>query len=479
MNYKAVFNMVFRLLLVEMALMMLSVLVALIYHENPLPLFLTVLAVSAASVTGLMVCRGDTKIYAREGFVIVALSWVLMSAVGCLPFVISGYIPSYVDAFFETVSGFTTTGATILTDIESLPKSLLFWRSFTHWIGGMGVLVFMMAIMPLSNVRSVYIMRAEVPGPTKSKLVPKMKTTALILYGMYVAMTIIEVVLLIFGGMPLYDALIHAFGTAGTGGFSSKAASVGYYDSAYIDYVIGIFMMLFGVNFNLYYLILLKDFKSVWKSEELRWYLCIVFGSAIIIGVNIGKFYSNFFESFRYSFFQVSSIMTTTGYATTDFNKWPTLSKAILVLLMFIGACAGSTGGGMKVSRIIIGMKRFVNEIRRLLHPRAVQSIRLDGVVMDHTAVHGTLVFCFAYLAITALIGLIVTIDGHDLITSFTAVVACISNIGPGLELVGPVGNFAMFTPIVKIALSLAMLMGRLELFPILMLFLPSTWRRT
>jgi trk system potassium uptake protein TrkH len=306
-----------------------------------------------------------------------------------------------------------------------------------------------------------------------------MKTTALILYGMYIAMTLIEVMLLMLGGMPLYDALIHSFGTAGTGGFSSKAASVGYYNSAYVDYVIGIFMMLFGVNFNLYYLVLLKDFKSVWKSEELRWYLCIVFGSAILIGVNIGKFYSNFFESFRYSFFQVSSIMTTTGYSTVDFNKWPTLSKAILVLLMFIGACAGSTGGGMKVSRIIIGMKRFVNEIRRLLHPRAVQSIRLDGVVMDHTAVHGTLVFCFAYLAITALIGLVVTIDGHDLITSFTAVVACISNIGPGLELVGPVGNFAMFTPIVKIALSLAMLMGRLELFPILMLFLPSTWRRT
>lgn len=479
MNYKAVFNMIFRLLLVEAALMMLSVAVALIYHEDPSPMLITILCEIAVCGAGLFFTRGDKRIYSREGFVIVALSWVLMSAVGAMPFFISGYIPSFVDAFFETVSGFTTTGATILTDIESLPRGLLFWRSFTHWIGGMGVLVFMLAIMPLSNVRSIYIMRAEVPGPTKSKLVPKMKSTATILYGIYIFMTLTECLLLVLGGMPLYDALVHSFGTAGTGGFSIRTASIAYYDSAYLQNVIAIFMLMFGVNFNIYYLVLIRDLRSVFKSEELRCYLGIVVTSVIVIAVNISGMVANFADSLRFSLFQVSSIMTTTGFATADFGKWPTLSKTILVMLMFIGASAGSTGGGIKVSRMVIGAKSFFNEIKRLLHPRAVQSVWLDGAVVDSTAVRGSLIFTFAYLLITAIITIIVSCDGFDPVTSFTAVVACISNIGPGLELVGPTGSFAMFSPVVKLFLSMAMLLGRLELFPILMLFLPSTWRRT
>ncbi|MBE6949617.1 MAG: TrkH family potassium uptake protein [Ruminococcaceae bacterium] len=479
MNYKAVFNIIFRLLLVEMALMLLPVVVALIYGEDPSAFLITIAAVTALSGIGLFLSRGDKRIYPREGFVIVALSWVIMSAVGAVPFVISGYIPSFVDAFFETVSGFTTTGATILTDVEALPLSLLFWRSFTHWVGGMGVLVFIMAILPLSNVRSVHIMRAEVPGPTKSKLVPKMKSTAVILYSIYVVMTLVEIILLICGGMPFFDAVVHSFGTAGTGGFGIKNNSIAYYDSAYIQYVISIFMLLFGVNFNLYYFLLIKDIKSIFKSEELRWYLGIAVTAAAVIAINISHLFSNFGESVRYAFFQVSSIMTTTGFSTTDFNQWPSLSKGILVLLMFIGASAGSTGGGMKVSRIIIGVKSVFSEIKRLLHPRSVRTIRLDGSVLDDTAVRASMIFCFAYLVLTSIMSLIVCFDGYDMVTSFTAVVACISNIGPGLELVGPVGNFAMFSAPIKVVLSFAMLLGRLELFPILMLFLPSTWRRT
>ncbi len=479
MNYKAVFNMIFRLLLVEMAMMVLPVVISLIYGENPSAFLITIAIVTAVSAFGLFLSRGDKKIYSREGFVIVALSWVLMSAVGSIPFMISGYIPSFIDAFFETVSGFTTTGATILKDVEALPNGLLFWRSFTHWVGGMGVLVFIMAIMPLSNVRSVHIMRAEVPGPTKSKLVPKMKSTAVILYKIYIVMTLIEIVLLLFGGMPLFDAVVHSFGTAGTGGFGIKNASIAYYDSAYIQYVISIFMLLFGVNFNIYYLLLIGDIKSVLKSEELRWYIGIVITATLVIAINICGLFTNFIESIRYSFFQVSSIMTTTGFSTTDFNQWPSLSKVILVVLMFIGASAGSTGGGMKVSRIIIGVKSFFGEVKRLLHPRAVQTVRLDGGVLDDVAVRSSMIFCVSYFILSIVMCLLVCLDGHDVITSFTAVLACISNIGPGLELVGPSGNFALFSAPSKVILSCAMLMGRLEIFPIMMLFLPSTWRRT
>lgn len=479
MNYKAVFAMISRILLVEALLMILPLVVALIYGESITCFLIPIILLFFIGGAGVCLLHTDDKIYSREGFVIVALSWILMSVAGCLPFMISGYIPSFADAFFETVSGFTTTGASILTDIEALPKGLLFWRSFTHWVGGMGVLVFVMAIMPLSNIRSVHIMRAEVPGPTKSKLVPRMRNTASLLYKIYIALTFIEVIFLVLGGMPLHDALIHAFGTAGTGGFSSKALSVGAYDSAYFDIVIGVFMLLFGVNFNLYYLILIGEAKNALKSEELHWYLGIVSVSTIMIAVNIAGRFENFAQSLRYAFFQVSSIVTTTGYATTDFNTWPTLSKVILLILMVIGGCAGSTGGGVKVSRVVIACKSIVREMRRLLHPHAVQSIRIDGSPIEKKDAHATMIFLAAFFFLYLLLFLLVCCDGYDLITSGTAVLACISNIGPGLELVGPMGSFAIFSPFVKIALSFGMLLGRLEIFPIMMLFVPSTWKRT
>jgi trk system potassium uptake protein TrkH len=479
MNYKAVFNMISRILLVEALLMLCPTAVSLIYHESFLCFLIPIIILSVVGVTGILLCQTTDKIYSREGFVIVALSWILMSAAGSLPFMISGYIPSFADAFFETVSGFTTTGASILTDIEALPQGLLFWRSFTHWVGGMGVLVFVMAIMPLSNIRSVHIMRAEVPGPTKSKLVPRMKNTASLLYKIYIVLTLLEVIFLMLGGMNLYDALIHAFGTAGTGGFSSKALSVGAYNSAYIDIVIGVFMLLFGINFNLYYLILIGDVKNALKSEELHWYLGFVAVSTVAIAINILNQYQNFAQSLRYAFFQVSSIITTTGYSTADFDQWPSLSKVILLLLMVIGGCAGSTGGGVKVSRIVIAVKSIVREMRRLLHPRAVQNIQIDGETVDKKDIHATMIFLVAYCFLCLLLFVVVCFDGYDLLTSGTAVLACVSNIGPGLGMVGPMGSFAAFSPVIKIFLSFGMLLGRLEIFPIMMLFVPSTWRRT
>lgn len=479
MNYKAVGGMISRILLVEAALMMLPMAVALIYGESIVCFLIPIVLLALIGGIGVRLLHTDAKIYSREGFVIVALSWVFMSVAGCLPFMISGYIPSFADAFFETVSGFTTTGASILTDIEALPQGLLFWRSFTHWVGGMGVLVFVMAILPLSNIRSVHIMRAEVPGPTKSKLVPRMKNTASLLYKIYIVLTLVEIILLVLGGMPLYDALITAFGTAGTGGFSNRALSIGAYQSAYIDIVVGIFMLLFGVNFNLYYLILIGEVKNALKSEELRWYLGFVAVSTVAIALNIMSMYDGFIESLRYSFFQVSSIITTTGFSTADFNTWPSLSKVILLILMVVGGCAGSTGGGVKVSRIIIACKSIVREMRRLLHPHAVQPVKIDGCAIEKKDAHATMIYLVAFFFLCLSLFLIVCCDGYDLVTSGTAVLACVSNIGPGLEMVGPMGSFAAFSAPVKIALSFGMLLGRLEIFPIMMLFVPSTWRRT
>ena len=479
MNYKAVFKMIARMLLVESALMLLPMIVALIKREDPLPFLIPIGILGIVGGTGMLTLKTDDRIYSREGFVIVALSWILMSVMGALPFMISGCIPNFADAFFETVSGFTTTGSTILTDVEALPQGMLFWRSFTHWVGGMGVLVFVMAIMPLSDIRSVHIMRAEVPGPTKSKLVPRMRDTAAMLYKIYIALTVIEVILLMAGGMNLLDALIHAFGTAGTGGFSNKALSVAAYDSAYFDIVIGVFMMLFGINFNLYYLILIGNVRTALKSEELHWYLGIIGISTLAIAVNISGIVNGAGQCLRYAFFQVSSIITTTGYSTADFNEWPTFSKAILLMLMVIGGCAGSTGGGVKVSRVVIACKSVVRDMRRLLHPHAVQSIRVDNNPVDKKDAHAVMVFLAAFFMLFAVLFLITSLDGYDLVTSATAVLACISNIGPGLELVGPLGSFAIFSAPVKIALSFGMLFGRLELFPMMMLFVPSTWHRS
>lgn len=480
MNYRAVFSILGRVLLVEAMLMVISAAVSLVYGEiATMVSFLITLFVTAIAGWLMTRLRGERKqIYAREGFVIVALSWVLMSIVGAFPFYLTGFIPSYIDALFETVSGFTTTGSTILTNVEGLTHGLLFWRSFTHFIGGMGVLVFVLAIIPLISTRSVHLMRAEVPGPTKGKLVPKIKSTAMILYGIYIIMTVLQIILLVAGGMPLFDSVCHAFGSAGTGGFSIKNTSIEHYQSAYLETVIGVFVILFGINFNLYYLLLLRDFKSVFKNEELRLYLSIILASIILITINISGMYGSVLQSLRYAFFQVASIITTTGYSSVNFDLWPSLSRFVLVLLMIVGACAGSTGGGMKVSRLILLYKSVRREIKRLLHPRSVNIIEMDDKVVDESIVEGTKVFFIAYISIMFLSILVISSDGHDLETTSTAVISCLGNIGPGLRAVGPVGNFSLFSPGSTLLLTLDMLLGRLEIFPVLMLFLPVTWRR-
>ena len=467
-----------RILLTEAALLVLPAVTALAYGESLRPFLLTALLLVAV---GLIIGRKKpvrTALYARDGFAVVALAWVLMSAFGALPFVLSGDIPFYVDAFFETVSGFTTTGASILTAVEPLSRSGLFWRSFTHWVGGMGVLVFVMAILPMTDGHGMHLMRAEVPGPSVGKLVSRMSDSAKILYGIYLVMTVMEIILLMVGGMPMFDACIHAFGSAGTGGFSNRNLSVGAYDSAYFDVVIGIFMLLFGVNFNLYYFLLIKRFKDVFKSEELRAYLGIVAAAVIAIAVDILHIYGSVGKSLRYAFFQVSSIITTTGFATADFNTWPTFSKGILVVLMFVGACAGSTGGGVKVARVVILVKSSLADMRKMLHPNAIATVRFEGKPLTERGVRGVHVFIAVYLLVFSVSFLLLSLEGFDLVTTFTALAACINNIGPGLEVVGPMGNYAQFSPAAKLLLSFNMLVGRLEIFPMLLLFAPSIWKR-
>ena len=478
MNYQMIGYVIGRILVTEAALLALPAVTALTYGESLRPFLLTALLLVAV---GLVMGRkkpARTALYARDGFAVVALAWLLMSAFGALPFVLSGDIPFYVDAFFETVSGFTTTGASILTEIEPLHRGILFWRSFTHWVGGMGVLVFVMAILPMTDGHGMHLMRAEVPGPSVGKLVSRMSDTAKILYGIYLVLTVIEIILLMVGGMPLFDSCIHAFGSAGTGGFSNRNLSVGAYDNAYFDVVIGVFMLLFGVNFNLYYFLLIKRFKDVFHSEELRAYLGIVAAAVIAIAVDILHIYGSVGKSLRYAFFQVSSIITTTGFATADFNTWPTFSKGILMVLMFIGACAGSTGGGVKVARVVILVKSSLADMRKMLHPNAIATVRFEGKPLTERSVRGVHVFISVYVLVFAVSFLLLTLEGFDLVTTFTALAACINNIGPGLEVVGPMGNYAQFSPWAKLLLSFNMLVGRLEIFPMLLLFAPSIWKR-
>ena len=478
MNYQMIGFVIGRILLTEAALLALPLVTALLYGEPAGPFLIPalVLVLVGLVLSGRKPQR--TALYARDGLAVVALAWIAMSAFGALPFVISGDIPNFVDAFFETVSGFTTTGASILTDVESLSRGGLFWRSFTHWVGGMGVLVFVMAILPMTDGHGMHLMRAEVPGPSVGKLVSRMSDSAKILYGIYLAMTVIEIILLLAGGMPLFDACVHAFGTAGTGGFSNRALSVGTYQNAYYDIVIGVFMLLFGVNFNLYYFLLVRRFREVFRSEELRAYLLIVTASVLAITVNIVHIYGSAATSLRHAFFQVSSIITTTGYSTVDFNTWPTFSKAILVVLMFVGACAGSTGGGVKCSRVLLLLKNVRREIRQIIHPRSVNVVKLDGRVVEEKVLHTVTIFLGAYMLIIFAACLVVALDNFSFGTTFTAVVACISNIGPGLELVGPTGNFDCYSFLSKIVMIFDMLAGRLEIYPLMIFFLPSTWKR-
>ncbi len=479
MNHRYVFHLFGKILIAMTALLALPMIVSLIYKESCYSSFLITMVISL--VVGLAVSfifkTEDKVIFAKEGFLIVALSWIGMSAIGALPFVISGEIPSYVDAFFETVSGFTTTGASILDDVESLSHGLLFWRSFTHWIGGMGVLVFMLAIIPSSNDRSIHILRAEAPGPIIGKLVPKMRDTAKILYLIYIALTLIEIVFLLAGRMSLFDSVVHAFGTAGTGGFGIKSDSIGSY-SPYLQWVITIFMLIFGVNFNLYYLILTKKIKSIFKSEELWTYILICFASTVIIAMNIRGLYGNLSETIRESSFQVASVVTTTGYSTADFNAWPELSKTILLLLMFLGSCAGSTAGGFKISRLILLVKTVKREIKVLVHPRAVDVVRFEGKKVEEPVLKSLSAYLAIYLVCFMGIFILLSFDGYDILTNFSAASACFNNIGPGLGAVGPAASFSGFSVFSKIILSVAMLFGRLEIYPMLFVLSPSAWSR-
>ena len=461
--------MIGRMLGVEGLLLLVPAFVSFLYGEQSGIAFL----LTAAILLIIFLLAGR-----KEGLALVGIAWILWSLFGALPFFISGSIPDYLDAFFETVSGFTTTGSTILTDIEALPQGMLFWRALTHWIGGMGVLVFVMVLLSLDDDGSMYLMRAEVPGPEADKLVPKARSTARILYLMYLILTMAEVIFLLFGGMNLYDALIHSFSTAGTGGFSNRNASVSYYDSAYIDGVITVFMILFGINFNIYFAIYIKNWKSALKNEEVRTYLGVIAAAILMITVNIYHIYGNVASAFRYSAFQVASVITTTGFCTADYNLWPEFSKTILLVIMIIGACAGSTGGGMKVSRILILCKSVKQEIKRILHPKAVTVVTVNGQKVGRETLHGVYVYSICYALILVCSVLIVSIDNYDFATSVSAVLTTLNNVGPGISQVGPVENFFEFSWLSKLVFCVDMLLGRLEIFPCLVLLAPELWKR-
>lgn len=479
MNYAMVFNNLGKILLVEAALLIVPAIVAIIYGENTLLSFaLTIALLTVAGLICLKKKSKKTNIYAKEGYVIVALSWILMSLFGAMPFYFSGWIPSFVDAFFETVSGFTTAGSTILRAVEHLPKSILFWRSFTHWIGGMGFLVFVIAIMPKTENSSMHVMRAEVAGPTVGKLVSKLRASARILYGIYCALTLIQVVFLLAGGMPLFDSIVNSLATAGTGGFAVLNNSIEGYNSLYSEMVIAVFMLIFGINFNLYYMFLIGQGKQAIKSEELHWYLGIVAGSVLIIALSLIATKHEIGESFRYAFFQVTSIISTTGFSTTNFETWPIVAKVVLVFLTFAGACAGSTCGGFKISRMIILVKSGLRDIKKAINPRSIETVKIDKKTVNENVVKSVSVLFAMYVLIIFVSIFIVSIDGRDIVTTSTAVLTCINNVGPGLGAVGPYGNFADFSVLSKLVLSFDMLAGRLELIPMLMLFSPYAWAR-
>ena len=478
MNRRMIFRVLGMIMFCLCGLLVVPLIVGIIYGEGVRHFTVTIVI---SALVGFILTRFKPEnevIYAKEGFVIVGLGWILLSLFGALPFVLSGDIPHYVDAVFETASGLTTTGASIMQNVETLSRGCMFWRLFTHWIGGMGVLVFIMAVMPMSGNHSMHIMRAEVPGPTVGKLVPKVRETAKILYVIYIVMTFIEVVFLLLGGMDPYDAVLHAMATAGTGGFSTRASSIGYWNSAYIDTVIAVFMVLFGVNFNLYYLILIGRIKDALKSEELHWYLLIIVCATAAITVGISNTYGGILQGLRYAFFNVGTLISSTGFGNTDFTQWPEYCKWILVMIMFCGASAGSTGGGMKVSRIMMLIKSAVVDVKHITRPRSVYRVQIDGKSVDRDVLSATLSFSLVYFGLLLLFTFIVSFDGHDIATNFTAILSCLSNMGPGMGLVGPAGNYSIFSDLSKITMTLAMLLGRLEIFPLLVLFAPSTWKK-
>ena len=481
MNYKMMGRFIAQILSIEGLFMIPALLISMYRGERAaLQGFSgTLLLIAMISTVLFVLCRkAPNAFYAKEGLVCVGISWIVLSLIGCLPFYISREIPSYVDAFFEIVSGFTTTGSSILTNVEALSKSLLYWRSFSHWLGGMGVLVFLLAFTGENGKGfTMHLLRAESPGPSVGKLVPKMRKTASILYTIYIVLTVLNVIFLLLGKMPLFDAVCTAFGTAGTGGFGVKNDSLASY-SPYLQNVTTVFMALFGINFSCYYLLLLGQVRSVFKDEELRLYLGIILGSILLIVLNLRGFYDTLGETIRHAAFTVSSIMTTTGFATTDFDLWPAFSKAIIMLLMIVGACAGSTGGGLKVARLLLLIKSLKRNIGQVLKPRKVQVVRNNGATVDEKVLDNANAYLAAYVVILFLSFLLISLDNFSVGTNFTAVLACFNNIGPGLEAVGPTCNFSAYSTLSKLVLSFDMLAGRLEIFPILVLFSRDTWRR-
>ena len=483
MNVKSISRTVGLILLITGIFQLFPLLIAVIDREprNILAYIESLCLILLVGSALLLFSRGGNRMFsAQEGFAATGLSWIFMSAFGALPFFLSGQIPSYVDAFFEMVSGFTTTGASILTDVEALSRCNLFWRSFSHWLGGMGVLVFLLAVVPGARKNGgtgIYLMRAESPGPSVDKLTPHLRQTAMILYGIYILLTALCIGCLLLGGMPVFDSFCIAFGTAGTGGFAIKNSSMGGY-SCFLQTVVTVFMFLFGVNFSLYYMLLLRKFKAVFKNEELRLYFGIAAGSIVLIAIKISRMYNTVYESVHHAAFQVVSIMTTTGYGTVDFEQWPAFSKAILLSLMFIGASAGSTGGGLKVSRVLLLMKSIRRTIRKALHPRRVQPVYMDGRAVSEEVCDNVNAYLAIYCVILVLSFAIISVDGFSIGTNFSAVASCFNNIGPGFELVGATQNFSIYSDLSKIILSLDMLLGRLEIFPLLLLLSPDTWSR-
>lgn len=485
MNYSIIRNILGKLLILVAILLCFPLIVSLIYQEGIRNYLAFIIPIIILCLLGFLMNikkAKNPKMMARDGVIIVGLSWLLMSLAGCVPFMISKEIPNFFDAFFEMASGFTTTGATIVDDVSKLSHSILFWRSLSHWIGGMGVLVLILAIIPESKEGSaLHILRAESPGPQVGRLVSKMQVTSRILYLIYITITLVLFLLLWIGPdkqMDLFNSLIYSFGTAGTGGFAAHPQCLEYF-SNYSQYVIAIFMMIFGINFSLFYLILIGKAREILKNDEFKAYIGIVVVSTIVICVNIYSIYQNVEQSFRLALFQVTSIMSTTGYSTANFDMWPALSKGILVLLMFVGGCAGSTAGGMKVTRIVTYMKSMVRNIRNMIHPRKVETIYLDGKPLSDEAINNVSGYFIVYAFIFIVCTLLISVDGHDLLTNITASLSCISNVGPGLGLVGPYGSFAVYSNFSKLILTLEMIIGRLEFYPILLLFSPRTWKKS
>ena len=478
MNFKLVFRVTGKTLLVEAGALLLPLAVCLYYGEDPAP-FLCTIPLMLLVGGGLSLLKSDDHLFPREGFFAVALTWLLVAAFGALPFYFCGFFPSYIDCFFESVSGFTTTGASILQAVEPLPKGILFWRSFMHWLGGMGVLVLTIALLPDLGSRTLQLMKAESPGPVVSKLVPKSSQSSKILYTIYFGMTVIEILVLRLVGMPWYDSFVNSFAISGTGGFAVKNLSIAAYGSPAIEIACTVFMLLFSINFSLYFLVLCGKVKQALRSDELRFFLLVVAVSILLISVDIWPMYASVGEAVRHAAFQVSTIISTTGFSSTDFDKWPEFSRFVLVILMFIGACAGSTGGAIKCSRVVLLLRSIRREIRRIIHPREVNVVKLDGQVVDEENLHSVHIFIAAYMMLTLLATLLVSLDNFSMESNFTAVVSCIGNVGPGLDMVGPLGNYSAYSGFSKFILSMCMIIGRLEVLPVLVLFSANAWKRS